>query len=106
MAGITEQQILDALKNIKDNGDDIVSQNMVTGIQIQDGHVAFAIEVDPERGPQLEPLRKEAEKSVFDLPGVISATVVLTAERASGGNGGGNGGGHDHGHDHGHSHGP
>ncbi|MBT3767461.1 MAG: Mrp/NBP35 family ATP-binding protein [Rhodospirillaceae bacterium] len=98
MAGITEQQILDALKNIKDNGDDIVSQNMVTGIQIQDGHVAFAIEVDPERGPKLEPLRKQAEKSVFDLPGVISATVVLTAERASGGNGGGNGGGHDHSH--------
>ncbi|MBT4700620.1 MAG: iron-sulfur cluster carrier protein ApbC [Rhodospirillaceae bacterium] len=98
MAGITEQQILDALKNIKENGEDIVSQNMVTGIQIQDGHVAFAIEVDPERGPKMEPLRKEAEKSVFDLPGVISATVVLTAERASGGNGGGNGGGHNHEH--------
>ena len=102
MSEVTEQQILDALKNIKDNGDDIVSQNMVTGIQIQDGHIAFAIEVDPERGPQLEPLRKQAEKSIFDLPGVISATVVLTAERASGGNGGD----HDHGHDHEHNHGP
>jgi ATP-binding protein involved in chromosome partitioning len=104
MSEVTEQQILDALKNIKDNGDDIVSQNMVTGIQIQDGHIAFAIEVDPERGPQLEPLRKQAEKSIFDLPGVISATVVLTAERASGGNGGDHD--HDHGHDHEHNHGP
>ncbi len=64
---------------------------MVSGLQVKDGHVAFAIEVAAERGPQLEPLRKQAEQVVHALPGVVSATVVLTAERqapAAGGNGG------------------
>ncbi len=90
MTQVTEEQILEALGGVDDEDQDIVSKGMVSGLQVKDGHVAFSIEVDPERGPHLEPLRREAEKTVFDLPGVISATVVLTAERApgSGGNGG------------------
>ena len=86
MAEITEQQILEALSDVKDpdTGNDIVSVGMVTGVQIKDGHVAFAIEVDPVRGGQLEPLRKEAEQTVHALSGVLTATVVLTAERAGG----------------------
>ncbi len=85
MAGITEEQILEALKGVKnpDTGEDVVSAGMVTGLQTRDGHVAFAIEVDPDRGAHLEPLRKEAEKTVHALDGVLSATVVLTAERAA-----------------------
>jgi len=87
MAEINEQQILDALGNVKDmdSGQDIVSGGMVKGLQLKDGHVAFAIEVDPERGAHMEPLRKEAEKTVHGLPGVLTATVVLTAERSGGG---------------------
>jgi ATP-binding protein involved in chromosome partitioning len=84
MTAITEQQILEALGHIRDpdrNGD-IVSLGMVSGIAIRDGNVAFAIEVDPERGPRLEPLRKAAEKAVEALPGVLSVTAVLTAESA------------------------
>ena len=53
---------------------------MISGLQIKDGHVAFAIEVDPTRGSQMEPLRKEAEKLVHALDGVLSVSVVLTAE--------------------------
>ena len=84
MAEINEQQILEALSGVKDpeTGEDIVSAGMVAGVQLKDGHVAFAIEVDPTRGAQLEPLRKEAEQIVHALPGVLTATVVLTAERA------------------------
>jgi len=91
MAGVTTEDILQALKSVvdPDSGENIVDSGMVSGLQTRDGHVAFAIEVAPERGPQLEPLRKEAEKAVYDMAGVISATVVLTAERAGGGNGGG-----------------
>ncbi|MCH7938078.1 MAG: Mrp/NBP35 family ATP-binding protein [Proteobacteria bacterium] len=83
MAGVTEQQILDSLKEVidPDSGKDIVSAGMITGLQTKDGHVAFAIEVDPDKGAGLEPLRKEAEEAVHDLGGVISATVVLTADR-------------------------
>ncbi len=83
MAGVSEQQILDVLKKVidSDSGKDIVSAGMVAGLQTKDGNVAFAIEVDPARGAEMEPLRKEAEEAVYGLAGVISATVVLTADR-------------------------
>ena len=85
MADVTEQNILDALSKITEpeTGKDIVSAGMIQGLQTKDGHVAFAIEVDPARGAELEPMRKLAEEVVYDLNGVISATVVLTAERAA-----------------------
>jgi len=89
MAGVSEQQILDSLKKVidPDSGKDIVSAGMIKGLQTKDGHVAFAIEVDPDKGARLEPLRKEAEEVVHDLGGVISATVVLTADRSAQGPG-------------------
>ncbi|HTW51053.1 MAG TPA: Mrp/NBP35 family ATP-binding protein [Stellaceae bacterium] len=82
MAAVTERQILDALGQVRDpeRGGDIVSLNMVSGMVIRDGNVGFAIEVEPERGPRLEPLRKAAEAAVEALPGVVSVTAVLTAE--------------------------
>ncbi len=81
-----EGQILDALRRIQDpdRRQDIVSLNMVSGLVVKDGHVAFAIEVDPKRGPHLEPLRKAAEKAVEALPGVLSVTAVLTAQKTPG----------------------
>ena len=82
MAAVTERQILDALRQVRDpdKGGDIVSLNMISGMVIRDGNVGFAIEVEPERGPRLEPLRKAAEQAVELLPGVVSVTAVLTAE--------------------------
>src|SRR5271169_325745 len=82
MTAVTERQILDALGHIgdPDKGADIVSLGMVSGLVIRDGNVAFAIEVESERGPRLEPLRKAAEKAVEALPGVLSVTAVLTAQ--------------------------
>jgi ATP-binding protein involved in chromosome partitioning len=82
MSAVTERQILDALGHIADpeKGADIVSLGMVSGLVIRDGNVAFAIEVESERGPRLEPLRKTAEKAVEALPGVLSVTAVLTAQ--------------------------
>ncbi|HVH80485.1 MAG TPA: Mrp/NBP35 family ATP-binding protein [Stellaceae bacterium] len=79
---VTERQILDALRQVRDpdKGQDIVSLNMVSGMVIRDGNVGFAIEVEPERGPRLEPLRKAAEQAVEILPDVVSVTAVLTAE--------------------------
>ena len=84
MAAITEKQILDALSAVPDpdRGGDIVSLGMVSGMAIRDGNVAFSIEVEPERGPRLEPLRKAAEKAVEALPDVLSVTAVLTAQAA------------------------
>jgi ATP-binding protein involved in chromosome partitioning len=82
MNTVTERQILDALGAVPDpdKGADIVSLGMISGLVIRDGNVAFAIEVDSERGPRLEPLRKAAERAVEELPGVLSVTAVLTAQ--------------------------
>jgi ATP-binding protein involved in chromosome partitioning len=82
MAAVTERQILDALRHVADpdKGTDIVSLGMVSGVVVRDGNIAFAIEVEPERGPRLEPLRKAAEKAVEALPDVLSVTAVLTAQ--------------------------
>jgi ATP-binding protein involved in chromosome partitioning len=86
MARVTEDQVLAALKAVEDpdKGQDIVSLGMVSGLVVKDGNVGFAIEVDPKRGPQLEPLRQAAEKAVDGLAGVLSVTAVLTAHRPSG----------------------
>src|SRR5437899_7119541 len=82
---VTENMILDALRAVRDpeRDGDIVSLGMVTGVVVRDGNVGFAIEVEPERGPRLEPMRKEAESVVEALPGVNSVTAVLTAEAPS-----------------------
>jgi ATP-binding protein involved in chromosome partitioning len=79
---VTENQIRDALKAVLDpeRGGDIVSLGMISGVVVRDGNVGFAIEVEPERGARLEPLRKAAEEAVEALPGVLSVTAVLTAE--------------------------
>ena len=92
MAVVDEQAVLDALKAVRDpdRDADIVTLDMVSGLVVKSGNVGFTIEVDPERGPALEPLRKLAEKTVLDLPGVTSVTAVLTAhsEAPAGGPGG------------------
>jgi ATP-binding protein involved in chromosome partitioning len=82
MAAVTERDIRAALATIRDpdKGGDLISLGMVSGIVIRDGNVGFAIEVEPERGPRLEPLRRAAEAAVEALPGVVSVTAVLTAE--------------------------
>ncbi len=108
MPEVTEQQIVDTLRCVvdPDRHADIIGLGMVQGIRIKNGHVALSLEVDPDRGAKLEPLRKQVESMVHKLPGVISASVVLTAERkATAQPAGRPGGGHTHGHAHGHAHG-
>ena len=89
MAQPNEEQILEVLKTVidPDRDGDIVSLGMVAGMVVKNGNVGFSIEVDPERGPRMEPLRKAAEKAVESVPGVLSVTAVLTAHSASSGDG-------------------
>src|SRR5580700_12013065 len=86
MSAVTQDRVLAALGQVldPDRSQDIVSLGMVSGVQLREGHVGFAIEVDPQRGPKLEPLRKAAEKAVEALPGVLSVTAVLTAQKPAG----------------------
>jgi ATP-binding protein involved in chromosome partitioning len=79
---VTENEVLAALRAVKDpeRGQDIVALGMVAGVQVREGHVAFALEVDRARAPKLEPLRREAERAVEAVAGVLSVSAVLTAE--------------------------
>ncbi|MDV7341179.1 iron-sulfur cluster carrier protein ApbC [Terasakiella sp. A23] len=86
MSAQLEQKVLETLKGINDpaKGTDIVSAGMVVGLQSKDGHVAFTLDIgDPSRAKELEPVRKEAENAVHAMDGVLSATVVMTAEKAA-----------------------
>jgi ATP-binding protein involved in chromosome partitioning len=71
MARVSEQDVFEALKAVADpdRGQDIVALGMVSGVVVKDGNVGFAIEVDPKRGAEMEPLRKQAEDIVDKLPG-------------------------------------
>jgi ATP-binding protein involved in chromosome partitioning len=82
---VTEAEVRKALGTVIDpgHGKDIVTLGRVSGVVVRDGNVGFAIEVEPERGAALEPMRKAAEDSVMQVPGVVSVTAVLTAERPS-----------------------
>ncbi len=103
MAKVNENDVLEALRKIQDpdRGQDIVTLKMIAGISVRDGHVAFAIEVDPKRGPSLEPLRKAAEQAVHVLPGVLTVSAVLTSEKPMAQSGAGAQAGGHHGHAHG-----
>src|ERR1700753_1104787 len=104
---VTETQILDVLRKIAaPGGGDIVARQMVTGLVVKGGNVGFSIEVDPKQGAQLEPLRQAAERAVDQIPGVTSATVVLTAHKGTHAHDHAHDHNHDHGHAHDHSHAP
>ena len=66
MVSISKENILEKLATVKDPelGKDIVSLGLISDIIIKNGNVGFSIEVDPKRGPSLDPLRKEAENVV------------------------------------------
>ena len=101
MAQVSEAEILDALKRVIDpeSGRDIVSLGLVSGLVVKDGNVGFALEVEADRGSEMEPLRKAAEAAADAVEGVLSVTAVMTAHRP-GGAAQGAGGRPPHGHDH------
>ncbi len=83
MGQVTEQQVLAVLEGVvePEKKQNITSLGMVSGVVVKDGNVGFAIEVDPRKAAQMEPLRKAAEQAVEGLEGVLSVTAVLTAHR-------------------------
>jgi len=74
---VTRDAVLAALAAVRDDerGGDIVSLGMVSGVVVRGTNIGFSIEVAPERGPRLEPLRKSAENAVKAIPGVTSVTA-------------------------------
>ncbi|MFT8243179.1 Mrp/NBP35 family ATP-binding protein [Roseomonas sp. BN140053] len=74
-----------ALAGVRDpqTGLDVVASGWLQGLVVRDGLVQFALEVPRERARALEPVRAAAEAAAAAVPGVLSATCVLTAHRAA-----------------------
>ncbi len=85
MARVSEDDVLEALRRVGDPARDgnVVDLGMISGLAVRDGNVMFSIEIDPERAPEMESLRQTCEQVVVALPGALSVTAVLTAERAA-----------------------
>ena len=83
MATVQEAEVWKALQGVVDpqQGRDVVSAGMIAGVAVREGHVSFALQVEPGQAAAKEPLRKACEQAVDRLPGVLSVTAVLTAER-------------------------
>ena len=83
MAHATRDEVLRALDQVIDpvSGRSVVQQDIVQGLVLRDGNVGFAVEVDPSRGREAEPLRRACEDAVAGVPGVLSVTAVLTAHQ-------------------------
>lgn len=84
-AAVTEAGILRALGSVRDAelGQDPVTLGYVQDVQVKGGLVSLALAVPRARAAGLEPLRRAAEAAVAALPGVLSATVVLTAHKGA-----------------------
>ena len=83
MGMATRETVLEALSKIAGPkaGDNVVGAGIVSGIAVSEGHVSFALEVDPAHGAAMEPIRRKAEAAVLALPNVTSVSAVLTAHR-------------------------
>jgi len=104
MTGVDEALILNALQKVidTDHGKSVVELGMISGLVIKGGNIGFVLEVGAQDGPRKEPLRQACERAVTALPGITSATVVMTAE--STGKRAPAPGPAAHSHSHGHSH--
>ncbi len=112
---VTKDQVLSALATVAaPNGSALTGQNVLSDVVVTDGKVFFSVTVDAAAVKAWEPVRAAAEAAVKAVPGVVSALVALTAERAAGAARGPKpahtAAGHSHaGHNHGpggHNHGP
>ena len=82
---VTKDQVLSALAGVAaPNGAPITSQNVLSDVVVTDGKVFFSVTVDAATVKAWEPVRAAAEAAVKAVPGVVSALVALTAERAAG----------------------
>ncbi|MEP6925828.1 MAG: Mrp/NBP35 family ATP-binding protein [Pyrinomonadaceae bacterium] len=81
MAQILEQQVLDALSNIKDPdlGKDIVTLGFVKDLQITGGDVSFRLVLTTPACPVKEAFEEEARQLVSEIAGVERVNVTMDA---------------------------
>jgi ATP-binding protein involved in chromosome partitioning len=74
-------------KVLSPDGKPLPETGTLSDIVVTGGKVFFSITVDAAAVPQWEPVRGRAEAAVRAIPGVTSALVALTGERAPGAGG-------------------
>ncbi len=83
MADLTEP-LRQALRTLQDpqSGQDLIAAGLLDSLTIERGLVHAALRTDRAHAPAMEPVRAEAERLLARQPGVLNATVTLTAHRA------------------------
>src|SRR5665811_618828 len=82
---VSKEQILAALAKVPSpGGAALTDARVLSDVVVTDGKVFFSLTVDASAVKAWEPVRKAAEEAVRAVPGVQSALVALTAERAAG----------------------
>jgi len=78
----TAEQVLNALKAVQDPDlrRDIVSLGFVKDVRVQNGDVAFTIELTTPACPVRDVMKEEARAAVAKLPGVSQVDVTMTAQ--------------------------
>jgi ATP-binding protein involved in chromosome partitioning len=82
---ISEQDVLHALQSVlgPDGKTPLPQTDAISGITIKDGKIFVSIRVEARQAPMMESLRLAAEQGLRRLPGVTTALVSLTAEKAA-----------------------
>ena len=80
----TKEQVLAALAAVTSPEGALTDTGKLSDVVVSDGKVFFSITVDAAVVQAWEPVRKAAEAAVRAVPGVKSAMVALTGERAAG----------------------
>ena len=80
---VSKEQVLAALAKVPSPGGvALPDARVLSDVVVSDGKVFFSLTVDAAAVKAWEPVRKAAEDAVRSIPGVESALVALTAERA------------------------
>jgi len=82
---VTREDILAVLKTLENpaTGTDLVASDVVRALSVEAGKVRFVIEVAPEQGQAMEPVRQAAIAALEEIAGAGNVTVLLTAHTAS-----------------------
>jgi ATP-binding protein involved in chromosome partitioning len=87
MAHPAEQHIIEALRTVMWNGQDIVTRKMVVGITLDDegrgAKVSIVLQIEPKKDADIDGLKKQVEGAAGAVAGVSSVAVVLTAHHAA-----------------------
>ena len=79
---VTEAAVLDALRVVRDPdlNRDIVALKFIKNLRIDEGRVAFSIELTTPACPVKDQMRDQARAAVERIPGVTSVDIQMTAQ--------------------------